>query len=524
MAVLVRIKRKRDEIPSEHLILAAPRKRERSARKLLRSTFQGLGLEPPPSNPETGQSPTERRCFRRLDTLDPAAARDLEARTRGETAQRLLREALRLRRKRRPQPPEDGAAPRPRNSPKFRRHLAPTEAICVELRDGALERSSPTNESVHLRRGTSRSLKDLAGFSVERSPTNSSLDRLAPGGARETARDEAQDRRRLTRAVDRCFASEDPHALVELRAACATNSTLATSLHTRDGSTPLMAFARFGSLEDVVQLVALGVDARRVDQSGRDAAMLAHARGHATVRDRLLAAVPPRPPTRTISEVHAKRSFLDGVSAYYDTEPVEATPGEEEVVGLPLDDFVYDVYAYDATADVEPRRVSASRDCDNASTDNLSVCGASLVSRALTPNGGDTLSSASSGEDEDGLSTRCVVSPIRRFRGATVLSINHPLRDVLSLPRAEDDREGTDGDDDVSSLGADETGQPKSVDDRSLSCGSLDDCDDDRSFRSRPHDARGSPCAFEAWDAAPPFHRGGSGPPAASFPSHRDGA
>ena len=104
MAVLVRVKRKRDELPSERLILAAPRaKRERSARELLRSTFQGLGLHQPPPAPEQNL-PVERRCFRRLDTLDAAAARDLEERTRGETAQRLLREALRLRRKRRPSP------------------------------------------------------------------------------------------------------------------------------------------------------------------------------------------------------------------------------------------------------------------------------------------------------------------------------------------------------------------------------------------------------------------------------------
>ena len=79
MAVLVRVKRKRDELPSERLILAAPRaKRERSAREMLRSTFQGLGLTQPPPAPEQNL-PVERRCFRRLDTLDAAAARDLAA-------------------------------------------------------------------------------------------------------------------------------------------------------------------------------------------------------------------------------------------------------------------------------------------------------------------------------------------------------------------------------------------------------------------------------------------------------------
>ena len=71
------------------------------------------------------------------------------------------------------------------------------------------------------------------------------------------------------------------------------------------------------------------------------------------------------------------------------------------------------------------------------------------------------------------------------------------------------------GDDDVSSLGADDNDRNKSADDRSLSNGSLED--DDRSFRSHP---------MAAWDSAPPFFSvGGNGPPAAAFPSHsRDDA
>jgi hypothetical protein len=186
-----------------------------------------------------------------------------------------------------------------------------------------------------------------------------------------------------------------------------------------------------------------------------------------------------------------------------------------------LDDFVYDVYAYDATADVEPRRVSTSRDHDGAQSlpDDLSrtVDCESLASRAMTP-GGDTLSSSGESEDDDGLSTRCVVSPRRRSRAAPlVVGIRHPLRDVLALPRTnEDDPAGTDGDDDVSSLGADDNDRNKSADDRSLSNGSLED--DDRSFRSHP---------MTAWDSSPPFFSlgNGNGPPAAAFPSHsRDDA
>ena len=143
-----------------------------------------------------------------------------------------------------------------------------------------------------------------------------------------------------------------------------------------------------------------------------------------------------------------------------------------EMVGLPLDDFVYDVYAYDATADVEPRRVSTSRDHGGAQSlpDDLSrtVDCESLASRAMTP-GGDTLSSSGESEDDDGLSTRCVVSPRRRSRAAPlVVGIRHPLRDVLALPRTnEDDPAGTDGDDDVSSLGADDNDRNKSADDLS---------------------------------------------------------
>ena len=71
------------------------------------------------------------------------------------------------------------------------------------------------------------------------------------------------------------------------------------------------------------------------------------------------------------------------------------------------------------------------------------------------------------------------------------------------------------GDDDVSSLGADDNDRNKSADDLSAD-GSLED--DDRSFRSRPG-------PYEAWDSSPPFYNIGHGPPAAAFPSHsRDDA
>ena len=173
------------------------------------------------------------------------------------------------------------------------------------------------------------------------------------------------------------------------------------------------------------------------------------------------------PPKRVASEVHPKRSFLDGVSAYYEDDQDVSNGDDAEMGGLPLDDFVYDVYAYDATAAVEPRRVSTSRDHDGAQSlpDDLSrtVDCESLASRAMTP-GGDTLSSSGESEDDDGLSTRCVVSPRRRSRAAPlVVGIRHPLRDVLALPRTnEDDPAGTDGDDDVSSLGADDNDRNKS--------------------------------------------------------------
>ena len=46
MAVLVRVKRKRDELPSDTLIIAAPRmKRERSTKEKLLADFGGMGLE-----------------------------------------------------------------------------------------------------------------------------------------------------------------------------------------------------------------------------------------------------------------------------------------------------------------------------------------------------------------------------------------------------------------------------------------------------------------------------------------------
>ena len=92
------------------------------------------------------------------------------------------------------------------------------------------------------------------GLRGRRAVADQSLDMLAPGGARETARDENSERRRLAAAVSTAMASEDPASLVELRAACGT--PLAISLVCRDGATPLMAFARHGCQDDVARLVA----------------------------------------------------------------------------------------------------------------------------------------------------------------------------------------------------------------------------------------------------------------------------
>ena len=96
---------------------------------------------------------------------------------------------------------------------------------------------------------------------------------------------------------------------------------------------------------------------------------------------------------------------------------------------------------------------------------------------------------------------------------SAALAQNAKMRQIQKFLDAE---LGTDGDDDVSSLGADDNDRNKSADDRSLSNGSLED--DDRSFRSHP---------MTAWDSSPPFFSlgNGNGPPAAAFPSHsRDDA
>ena len=76
MAVLVRVKRKRDELPSDTLIIAARRmKRERSTKEKLLADFGGMGLEAG-ARPDTSE-PVERRCFRRLRPED----RDLSTQT-----------------------------------------------------------------------------------------------------------------------------------------------------------------------------------------------------------------------------------------------------------------------------------------------------------------------------------------------------------------------------------------------------------------------------------------------------------
>ena len=94
MAVLVRVKRKRDELPSERLILAAPRaKRERSAREMLRSTFQGLGLTQPPPAPEQNLPLNEGASGGSIPWTRPRRAtwkRELEAKRPKGCSGRLL--------------------------------------------------------------------------------------------------------------------------------------------------------------------------------------------------------------------------------------------------------------------------------------------------------------------------------------------------------------------------------------------------------------------------------------------------
>ena len=138
----------------------------------------------------------------------------------------------------------------------------------------------------------------------------------------------------------------------------------------------------------------------------------AHARGHApcatgcSPRRRRNRRREPRP------RCTPKRSFLDGVSAYYEDDQDVSHGDDAEMVGLPLDDFVYDVYAYDATADVEPRRVSTSRDHDGAQSRPTPVEDGGLrVARVPGDDArGDTLSSSGESEDDDGLSTRCGIT------------------------------------------------------------------------------------------------------------------
>ncbi|KAJ1451309.1 hypothetical protein M885DRAFT_18193 [Pelagophyceae sp. CCMP2097] len=97
MAVLVRVKRKRDDLPSETLIIAAPAKRERVAAFVHALSGLSVDEDAPRQPPEEDQEIREWHCFRKIDTLEEnhAALRD----GTGEEAARLLREARRLRKR-----------------------------------------------------------------------------------------------------------------------------------------------------------------------------------------------------------------------------------------------------------------------------------------------------------------------------------------------------------------------------------------------------------------------------------------
>ena len=506
MAVLVRVKRKRDELPSDTLIIAAPRmKRERSTKEKLLADFGGMGLEAG-ARPDASE-PVERRCFRRLETLDAAAAEDMERRVDGETAQRLLREARRLRRKRRPhddggRPSEEGRArddgaaaapPRRRRRQTQQLREEPSAGgggpkIWVDLRDGALERAAPgaPPRSGGLKKNkTSRSLQDLTEADAGEDPT------LRPSATTPdlgqlhaaTRRILNPAERRLDEAVFAAFQAPpgDPaaRALAAVRDALDRGAGFARADFRRpsDGTTPLMAAAWHGADGDVARLLGSGADPRVVDARGNDAAALAHARGHHGTRNLLLAAQLER--SSALGSGSRRRSEVDFGT---DVDVRGAPDDDDACVGLPLDDFVYDVYAYDARADdgdAGDRRPPSPKDAwapeslaAFPSMGDLSAGGAStqLAPPAPAPPPGDGASADDDDDDDDdALSTRCVVSPhpdgrartlanraaaaaSRAKRAPLVVGIRHPLRDALRLPHPRvDERLGGD-DSSVSSL------------------------------------------------------------------------
>ena len=195
-----------------------------------------------------------------------------------------------------------------------------------------------------------------------------------------------------------------------------------------DGTTPLMAAAWHGADGDVARLLGSGADPRVVDARGNDAAALAHARGHHGTRNLLLAAQLER--SSALGSGSRRRSEVDfGTDA-----DVRGAPDDDDAcVGLPLDDFVYDVYAYDARADdgdAGDRRPPSPKDAwapeslaAFPSMGDLSAGGAStqLAPPAPAPPPGDGASADDDDDDDDdALSTRCVVSPHPDGRARTL--------------------------------------------------------------------------------------------------------
>ncbi|KAH8075029.1 transcription factor Iwr1 [Aureococcus anophagefferens] len=482
MAVLVRVKRKRDELPSDTLIIAAPRmKRERSTKEKLLADFGGMGLEAG-ARPDASE-PVERRCFRRLETLDAAAAEDMERRVDGETAQRLLREARRLRRKRRPRRRRaavggPGATTAPARAPQRRRRQTQQlreeppaggggPKIWVDLRDGALERAAPgaPPRSGGLKKNkTSRSLQDLteadAGDDATLRPSATTPDLGQLHAATRRILNPAE--RRLDEAVFAAFQAPpgEPaaRALAAVRDALDRGAGFARADFRRpsDGTTPLMAAAWHGADGDVARLLGSGADPRVVDASGNDASALAHARGH-----------------------HGTRNLL-----------------------LPLDDFVYDVYAYDARADdgdAGDRRPPSPKDAwapeslaAFPSMGDLSAGGAStqLAPPAPAPPPGE-FASADDDDDDDALSAAASSVSSLDERDAGLSDSDRSFDSNDEQHEANDYPEGRDSDDSDDGLHAPNFDDDDGRDHRAYGSDGDDDDDsdaDDGRFRARPID------------------------------------
>mmetsp|Transcript_23292 Transcript_23292/g.30193 ORF Transcript_23292/g.30193 Transcript_23292/m.30193 type:complete len:574 (+) Transcript_23292:53-1774(+) len=395
---LVRVKRKREDVCCDELIIEAPR-----AKKSLSCALDTLSISKTQPNAEI-----DRHRFRRLETLEAQMANNAARESDSALAQELVQKALALRgggqvQKRIRDDALLSAEKKRRKNGHIWAELKTTTVEPVKKRKTC---SSLSREEEEIDRDDME--EDLNTISLVSSEEkfddpnveeeNIALKKRHQVGGKHRVYNPAE--RRMDKAIFDVFNSKQPSQvhtnLQELFEALDAGQTVGLGINfsrPRDGTTALMAAAWQGSIPDTKALLNRGADPSRIDLFGNTAAVIAMNRGHNQLS------------TMLMQHLNKSTSIQNkNIAPAIDLDNHK----NEAVVVLPEttnDDlgYVYDIYAYqDQPTNIES---TVQLKGESALIQNNDIRG------DTSPSSDKSNIIDSTESDDENASTRCVASP-----------------------------------------------------------------------------------------------------------------